>query len=62
MNLNEKLSTINILCNFDIKFNFIRDHMKSYEFFCVEPFLKAWSHDPTLEIPFLRTGDVMTRL
>ena len=30
-----------ILYNFDIKFDFVRDHIKSYEFFCVEPFVGA---------------------
>jgi hypothetical protein len=30
-----KVLDLIILYNFDIKFNLIRDHMKSYEFFCV---------------------------
>jgi hypothetical protein len=29
------------LYNFDIKFNFIRNHIKSYEFICVGPFVGA---------------------
>ena len=46
MALNEKVIDYKvldlvILYNLDIKFDFIRDHMKSYEFFCMELFIEA---------------------
>ena len=46
MTLNEKVFNYKvldlvILYNFGIKFDFIRDHIKSNEFFCVEPFVGA---------------------
>ena len=39
--INYKVLDLVILYNFGIKFDFIRDHIKSYEFFCVEPFIGA---------------------
>jgi hypothetical protein len=46
MTLNEKIINYKILdlvklYNFGIKFVFIRDHMKSYEFFYVKTFAEA---------------------
>ena len=37
--VNYKVLDLVILYNLDIKFDFIRDHMKSYEFFCVKQFI-----------------------
>ena len=36
--INYKVLDLVILYNFDINFDFIQDHMKRYEFFCVKVF------------------------
>ena len=46
MILNEKLINYKVLdlvnlYNFNIRFDLKQDYMKSYEFFCVEPFVGA---------------------
>ena len=39
--INYKVLGLIIFYNFDVKFDFIRDHMKKLWFFCVEPFVGA---------------------
>ena len=39
--INYKVLDLVILYNFNIKFDFIRAHMKSYEYFYMEPFVGA---------------------
>ena len=39
--INYEVLDLIILYNFDTKFDFIRDHMKSYDFFCVRLFIGA---------------------
>jgi hypothetical protein len=39
--INYKVFDLVILYSFDIKFDFIRDHMKKLRFFYVQPFLEA---------------------
>ena len=39
--INYKVLNLVILYNFDIKFDFIRDHIKKLIFFCVKPFVGA---------------------
>jgi hypothetical protein len=61
--INYKILDLVILYNFDIKFDFNRNHMKSYGLFYAKLFLGA-GH--TITRPpkniFLRTGDTITRL
>jgi hypothetical protein len=39
--INYKILNLFNLYNFDIKFDFIRDHIKSYKSICVGPFVGA---------------------
>ena len=39
--IDNKVLDLDILYNFNIKFDFIRAHMKSYEYFYMEPFVGA---------------------
>jgi hypothetical protein len=59
--INYKVLDLVILYNFDIKFDSIRDYMKSYEFFSVEPFLGASMSSPALKNVFLKMGDTIIR-
>jgi len=47
--INYKVLDLIILYNFDIKFDFIRDHMIRLWFFCVEPFVGAVMSSPAYE-------------
>ena len=69
--VNYKVLDLVILYNFDIKFDFIQNHMeKNINFFdticrggpCHQIFREGWPHHPPLKmVPFLGAGDGVTR-
>ena len=60
--INYKVLDLVILYNFDIKFDFIQDHMKKLWFFFVWNYLKGRAiPSPTLKNAFVGMGEAMTR-
>ena len=59
--INYKILDLVILYNFDIKFDFIWDHMKKLWFFYVELFIRTGHAIPAPKNAFVGKGKAMTR-